>query len=80
MNIHINQYTQFQTWDKIKVFDEYPFYIKRGKYTVTVFFNDKDSMKNLINTLQQMLLEVEDQEYVNSIDTDSNSKNENSIL
>jgi len=80
MNIHINQYTQFQTWDKKKVFDEYPFYIKRGKYTVTMFFNDKDSMVKLINTLQQMLLEVEDHEYIDAVDTEANSKNENPIF
>ena len=80
MNIHINQYTQFQTWDKKKVFDEYPFYIKRGKYTVTMFFNDKDSMVKLINTLQQMLLEVEDQEYIDAVDTEVNTKNEDSIF
>ena len=80
MNIHINQYTQFQTWDKKKVFDEYPFYIKRGKYTVTMFFNDKESMGKLINTLQQMLLEVEDHEYIDAVDTEVNSKKEDPIF
>jgi len=80
MNIHINQYTQFQTWDKKKIFDEYPFYIKRGKYTVSMFFNDKESMTNLIETLKQMLWEIEDYEYINSIDTETIPQSEDPFL
>ena len=64
MNIHINQYTNYQRWDKKKIFDEYPLYIKKNNYTITMFFKDKDAIKNLIEVLESTLAEIENKEWL----------------
>ena len=74
MNLHINHYTNYQTWEKKKVFDEYPLYIRKNNYTVTLFFKDEDAINDLIDVLQQTLYEIEDQKWFDSLDKYNNHK------
>lgn len=60
MNIHISKHTLYQTWDKHTVFDEYPLYIRKGSYTITIFFKDKDAIRKLKEILQVMMEEIDD--------------------
>ena len=74
MNLHINQYTNYQTWDMKKIFDEYPLYIRKNNYTVTLFFKDEDAIYDLIDVLTQTANEIEDQKWLDSIDKYDNQK------
>ena len=74
MNLHINQYTNYQTWDKKKVFDEYPLYIRKNNYTVTLFFKDENAIYDLIEVLNQTVNEIEDEKWIQSLDKYDNQK------
>lgn len=66
MNIHINRYTHYQTWENKKIFDDYPIHIKNGKFTVTLLFQEKESILELSDTLKEMVNEIENNDWLTS--------------
>ncbi|MFW6280985.1 MAG: hypothetical protein ACOC2I_03930 [Halanaerobium sp.] len=62
MNIHISKQTQFELLKKKPIFGEYPLFIRKGSFTVTLFFKDKEAVTVLMNILSDMKQDIENYE------------------
>jgi len=62
MNIHISKQTQFESLKKKPIFGEYPLFIRKGNFTVTLFFKDKEAVITLIDILNDMKQDIENYE------------------
>lgn len=62
MNIRINGYTRYQSWDGNTIFGEYPLHIKSGNLTVTLMFQDLDAIRTLKDLLVMTIDEIEVEE------------------
>ncbi|MDK2894341.1 MAG: hypothetical protein PWQ98_467 [Moorella sp. (in: firmicutes)] len=67
MNLHINRFTRFQSWEGKTIFNEYPLHIRHGNITVTLLFQDKESIERLWQLLGATMLEIESADPVNTL-------------
>lgn len=54
MNLHLSKHTLYQVGN-LTVFDEYPLYIRKGRFTNTIFFDDRDAVLRMMNALHDIL-------------------------
>jgi len=60
MSLHISKHTQYQTWDGDPVFNEFPFYIRKGSYTFTIFFKDRHAVTKMLDMLEALLYQIDE--------------------
>lgn len=60
MSLHISKHTQYQTWDKDPVFNEFPLYIRKGSYIFTIFFKDRHAVTKMLDMLEVLLRQIDE--------------------